>query len=97
MFGIIVALLTFMTGTMMVGFVEDEVTTSQADNYTYGANIVRPGLYCGNVTNPNLTVTDGTKLTCLVEEAVNPYFIVLILSAAFGFIVTNLTKDTSRR
>lgn len=95
MFGIVIGLFTLMVGILFISFIETEITLTQADSYTYGSNITRPGLHCGsNSSNPNLTITDGAKLTCLVTEAVNPYFIVILISIALGYITSQFKGES---
>lgn len=70
--GIIVGLLIFLFGTLFIGFIDAEVLVSQNSN----------NLDCDN---PN--ISDGVKVNCLITEAVSPYFIIAIISAAGGVIV----------
>ncbi len=39
----------------------------------------------------NLSISDGTKMTCLVVDTAIPYYIWLFLSVALGFIASKLT------
>lgn len=49
------------------------------------ASRLRTNLDCSNTS-----ISDGTKLTCLTAEVANPYFIILIVSAAGGIIFGRL-------
>jgi len=70
---IIVALFLFIVGLMSINFITTEVTTARASV---------TGLDCANVAG----ISDGNKLTCLAVDLVVPYFIILIFSAAGGYI-----------
>ncbi len=37
------------------------------------------------------TISDGSKLTCLLTDLVIPYFIIIIISAAGGLITSKFT------
>lgn len=86
---VVVGIVILMVGILFISFVDGEVIRGQNSTYDYGGGVDgRLGINCGNSTDPNLTITDGGKLACLATEAVNPYFIVLILSVAGGAIVS---------
>jgi hypothetical protein len=70
---IIVALFLFIVGLMSVNFLTTEVTN---------ARLAVTGLDCANVAG----ISDGNKLTCLAVDLVVPYFIILVFSAAGGYI-----------
>ena len=78
---IIVAITLFMVGLVSINFLMPEVTTARnSDN-----------LDCSNSTANNLTskgISDSTKLTCLAVDLAIPYFILLIIASAGGFIVS---------
>lgn len=44
-----------------------------------------------NLSCSDLTISDGTKLMCLITDGVVPYFIILILSAAGGTIMAKIS------
>ena len=73
-FSIMIAIVVFMTGMIIVNFMKTEVTNA------------RVSLSC---TTP-ATITDGTKVLCLITDSVVPYFIVLVLSIALGVITEKL-------
>lgn len=79
--GIVVAILLFLVGMVFINFISPEVANAQNET-----NYNLPGLSCGTAADPNLTVSDGTKLTCLATEIVTPYYIIAILSVAGGAI-----------
>ena len=70
---IIIAVTIFIVGMLSVNLLKPEITRARdATN-----------LDCANVD----VISDATKLTCLVVDAVVPYFIILIFSVAGGLIV----------
>lgn len=73
--GVVVGLFLFMAGMIFVDFIDLETES------------MLTSLNCGNSTNPNLTVSDGVKATCLVGEIVTPYYIVIIFATAGGIIM----------
>jgi|TARA_R100000789_G_scaffold99782_2_gene107409 hypothetical protein len=73
---IVVAITFFIVGMMTINFIRDEVTTARLSD----------GLDCSNAD----VISDGTKLTCLAVDIVVPYFILLVLSGAVGWIVQRL-------
>ena len=70
---IIIAIMLFLIGLMSVNFLTTEVTNARASV---------TGLDCAN----SAVISDGNKLSCLAVDLVVPYFIILILSAAGGYI-----------
>ena len=69
---IIVAVMLFIIGLMSVNFITGEVTNARDAT----------ALDCSNTA----VISDGTKLTCLAVDLVVPYFIILVFSAAGGYI-----------
>ena len=66
---IIVAIMFFMVGMMVLNFLMPEVTRARS------------------ITNLNCsdsTISDGSKLTCLMVDTIIPYFMLLVLSVAIG-------------
>jgi hypothetical protein len=51
-------------------------------------NFIKPSIIDArtNLDCTNSSITDGTKLTCLVVDSVMPYIILLIISLAGGYI-----------
>jgi hypothetical protein len=76
MLSVFFALLIFSFGVLFMNFIMDDVTTARGVN----------NLDC---SGPSLS--DGIKLTCLITDGVVPYFILIIISAAGGRILANLT------
>lgn len=74
---IIVAIMIFMTGIILINILKPEITTARSSN----------ALDCSNSS-----ITDSTKLTCLVFDLGIPYFIVIVLSATGGMVVSKFTK-----
>lgn len=71
--GIIVAIMLFAAGVIFVNVLRPDVTTAEnTDN-----------LDCNNVN-----ISDGAKLTCLGTGIVVPYFIIVFVSLAGGFIAS---------
>ena len=76
---IIVAITIFIVGMIAVNLIKPEVTrTRNSDN-----------LDCGNYAG-NDSISDGTKLTCLIVDVTIPYFIIIIFSVAGGLITARL-------
>ena len=69
---IIISIMFFIVGLTMINFITPEVTRTRASN----------ALDCSNATG----ISDGNKLTCLAVDLVVPYFILLVFSAAGGYI-----------
>ncbi len=70
-FAVVVALMIFFIGMLAMNFIRDEVTAAR------------------NVSNLNCSdysISDGSKLTCLLIDIVVPYFIIIIIAAAGGII-----------
>ena len=75
---VIAAIMIFMVGMLVINILKPEVTTARS---------AASGLDCANTT-----ITDGTKLTCLVVDFTVPYFILIVFSAAGGFITARLIQ-----
>ena len=71
---IILSIFIFIVGMGVVNLIMPEVTT------------FRTGLSCADASS----ISDGTKLTCLVGDMVVPYFILLVISLAGGFLIEKL-------
>ena len=74
---IIVTIMFFIIGMAMVNFLGPEVTNARA---------ATTGLDCANSAG----ISDGNKMTCLAVDLVVPYFIILMVSAAGGFITAKM-------
>lgn len=72
---IIVAIMFFIIGLMAINYITPEVTRTRLPN---------TGLDCANATS----ISDGNKLTCLAVDLAVPYFILLVISAAIGYVST---------
>lgn len=72
---IIVAISIFIVGMMSLNFIYPEVTRARDSD---------------NLDCSNSSISDGTKLTCLVADIVIPYFILLIISVVGGIITARL-------
>ena len=70
---IVVSITFFVVGLMFINFLTPEIITTRASV---------TGLNCANAS----AISDGAKLTCLAVDLVIPYFILLIFSAAGGYI-----------
>ena len=70
---IIVTVMFFIIGLTFLNFVAPEVTRARA---------ATTGLDCSSSTE----ISDGNKLTCLAVDMAVPYFIILVFSAAGGFL-----------
>lgn len=68
------AIFIFLFGIVFINFLSLDVDTA------------RTALSCSSAS----TISDGTKLTCLVVDIVLPYWILLILSVAGGLILDRL-------
>ena len=85
---VIVGIFLFLFGILFVSILDTE--TKELENPTTSSG--SPSLNCGSADNPTLTITDGAKLACLGTETIVPYFIVLIVSVAGGFITERFIK-----
>lgn len=72
---IISAIFLFIIGMMAINFLLTDVTDA------------RNNLQCSSAT----TISDGTKLLCLIIDANVPYFIWLVLSISAGIIISRTT------
>lgn len=72
---IIVAITIFLVGMVVVNILTPEVTSARSAT----------GLDCSNSD-----ISDGTKLTCLVVDLAIPYFFVIVISLAGGWITSRL-------
>lgn len=68
------AIFLLIVGLMVVNFIMPEVSTFRID------------LNCASASN----ISDGTKLTCLVGDAVVPYFIYIVIASVIGLITARL-------
>jgi len=68
---IISAILIFIVGIMITGFLMDEITTA------------RTNLDCSNAAG----ISDGTKLLCLAIDTTVPYWIWLVFSVTIGAVI----------
>jgi len=75
-FGIVIlsAIVIFIIGMMCINFVLTEVSNARID------------LSCSSAD----TISDGTKLLCLVVDTNVPYFIWLVFCISFGAILVRL-------
>ena len=69
---IMVTIIFFLIGMIMINFVTPEVSRARLPD----------ALDCSNAAG----ISDGNKLTCLAVDLVVPYFILLVFSAAGGYI-----------
>lgn len=74
--GIMSAIFVLIIGIMFLNFLLPEVTNARTD------------LNCADAAS----ISDGTKLLCLVVGTTVPYWIVLIFSIVIGFITSRLNK-----
>lgn len=74
--GVAFAVLFWIVGTMFIPLAEDIVTSN------------RTSLLC---VTP-LLISDGTKILCLINDAIVPYLILAILSICFGVILGGKIK-----
>lgn len=75
-FAIVVAIVIFMIGMINVNFIKDEVTRARGSTQ----------MNCSDST-----ISDGSKLTCLLIDLVVPYFIIIIVATAGGLITARFT------
>ena len=81
---IVTAIMIFMVGMVVVNILKPEITTARSS---------ASGLDCANTTFTNgSSISDGTRLTCLVIDFTIPYFIIIIFSVAGGAIVGRLAR-----
>jgi len=72
--GIMAMIILVVLGLMMTNFIMDEVNTARA------------ALTCASPDS----ISDGTKLLCLVFDITIPYWIIIIFSVAGGAVLTKL-------
>jgi len=77
--GVVAAIMIFMVGMLIVNVLKPEITTARS---------VTDGLDCANTS-----ISDGTKLTCLVIDFTIPYFFIIVFAVAGGFIVSRLAPN----
>lgn len=70
---LVVAALLFFFGMLVVNFIKPDVSIATSS----------AGLDCDNIN-----ISDGAKVTCLGIDLVVPYFIVLVISVAGGFVAS---------
>lgn len=70
---IVIAIFIFLIGIPIVNVLKPEVDVARGVN----------GLDCTNTS-----ISDGMRLTCLAVDLVIPYFMLLVISAAGGFIIS---------
>jgi len=73
---IISAVMIFMVGMVTVNLLKPEITNARETT----------ALDC-----QNNSITDGTKLTCLVVDFTVPYFMIIIFSVVGGILVGFIT------
>ena len=71
---ILSAIIVFIIGFMLLNFLMPEVSTA------------RTNLMCDS---PN-SISDGTKLLCIVFDSTVPYWILLVISVSVGMIVDRM-------
>ena len=74
MLAVLFAAMFFLLGIIFINYIRPDVQTAQST------------LDCNNTS----TISDGTKLMCLITDGVVPYFIILVLSSAGGVILSRL-------
>jgi len=74
MMGILFAVMIFICGMLIFNLMTDVVTDARTD------------LDCANGSS----ISDGTKLVCLITNGVIPYWIIAIVSFAGGAIMSKL-------
>ena len=72
--GILSAIFIFIVGIMFINFLMPEVTNERTE------------LNCADASS----ISDGTKLLCLVVGTTIPYLIILIFSIVIGFITSRM-------
>jgi len=72
--GVVVGFFLFLIGMVLLNYID-------ADTWVDGEDSLINELNCDDSG-----ISDGTKLTCLIGEAIVPYFIIGIISAAGGII-----------
>lgn len=72
---IIMAIMIFLIGMTVLNILKPEITTARDSN---------------NLDCANTAISDGNKLTCLVVDIALPYFILLIISVAGGYITARM-------
>ena len=73
-FALLIAAMLFFAGSLFVAPLEDSVTTARADLNCTGAGAA--------------TISDGNKVTCLVVDAIIPWFLLAVFSIIGGLIAS---------
>jgi len=74
----IIAFMFFMCGMLFITPLEDSIDTARND------------LNCTSVA----TISDGTKMTCLVTDIALPYILITIISISLSLVVTKFVGGT---
>ena len=74
MLSVLFAIVIFIFGMLFYNFIKGEVDNTRTD------------LTCSS----SATISDGTKLTCLIVDGVIPYFIILVVSLSLGIVLERL-------
>lgn len=84
----IVMLVIFMIGVKFIPFMEDGVDNFRTTYQCSGTTVT----YWNTTSQSNYTVTvsDGSKLACLIVDTAIPYFIVVLLSLCGGALANEL-------
>ena len=69
------AVFIFLVGMGVMNLIKPEVNVSKNTD---------------NLNCNSLTISDGTKVTCLIVDVVIPYFIITIIAASGGVITARL-------
>jgi len=70
---VVIAVMIFTVGMLFMQFLKSDITDARSPI----------GLDC-----QNSTISDGNKVTCLGVDIVIPYFIITVISAAGGIIIS---------
>ena len=73
---ILFSIFIFMVGVLFMNLLKDDVTSAKTN------------LSCSSSS----TISDGTKLACIIVGGVIPYFIIMIISLAGGLLLDSVLK-----
>ena len=73
--GVVIAVVIFIAGVLFIQYMKSDVTSA------------RVSLSCATPDN----ITDGTKLLCLLIGGAVPYYIIIFVSIAMGFVTRAIT------
>ena len=85
---VIIGIFIFIVGMIMFNFVDTATWTDGTDSMMNQIGCGKVDINNGTIIGQSAGLTDGQKATCLIGEMVVPYFIILVISASGGIILS---------